>query len=428
MSARPGSTLDVFLNGEMFGKLERRGPSRYRFAYAESALNKYGHEIVLSASMPLGQTPYAPAKAAPFFEGLLPEGAVRASIARSFLLSEEDGFGLLGKLGADCAGAVAVLPPGDRPAVGPGRLRSLTGTDIARLVEDLPRHPLGVDSSSDGVRLSLGGVQHKLVLAESSARGVLGGNVLSRFAQPLDGALSTCLLKPEVDTYAEIVFNEAFCLSTAASVGLRVARAEALDISSIPCLYVRRFDRAKERGLVTRVHQEDMCQALGVLPAAKYEENGGPSIAGIVKLLRDLRGPFSARDVNDFIHAVLINFLLGNSDAHGKNFALLYEPSGVRLAPLYDVVSTAVYDDVTDRMAMAIGGVFEPAEVDMAAWVRLAEECGLGGGITAIVKKRATQTLRAIELNREIHGSGRGRSVIDAIVEICHRRVAQLMA
>lgn len=428
MSSPPGSTLDVFLNGEMLGELERRGPSRYRFTYAEQALERRrAGEAVLSASLPIRREPFAPSEAAPFFEGLLPEGAVRTSIAHSFRLSEEDGFGLLEQLGADCAGAVALAP--DAGAISRiGHLRPLKGGELVRLVEGLPRHPLGVDASEGGVRLSLGGIQHKLVLADSSVRGISGGEIFTPFSQPLDGAPSTCLLKPEFGPYEDLVANEAFCMSVARGVGLRAAETDVLEVASTPCLYVRRFDRiGKGLGRVARVHQEDMCQALGVLPAAKYEENGGPSVAAIVELLRRLRGPYMARDVNDFVHAVLVNFLLGNSDAHGKNFALLYEPDGIRLAPLYDIVSTAVYEDLTDRMAMSIGGVSRPSDVDMAAWARLAGECGLGGGIASMVKKWAAQVLRIVEANREIRVSnGRHRPVIDAIADVCRQRARQL--
>ncbi len=172
-----------------------------------------------------------------------------------------------------------------------------------------------------------------------------------------------------------------------------------------------------------------MCQALGISPAAKYEDNGGPSVAGIVRLLRVLRGPFMARDVNDFIHALLLNFLLGNSDAHGKNFALLYErEAGVRLAPLYDVVSTAVYPDVIDRMAMAIGGVTNPDEVDLQAWMRLAEECDLSRGIGPIIRRRTAAVLRVVaDWRKNALQDGWHRDVIDAIVDVCDRRAAQLL-
>ena len=423
MNAQAGERLNVFLNGDRVGEIERRGPSRYRFAYAPATLQAHrADEVVLSASLPLQSEPFPPSATAPFFEGLLPEGGVRSAIARSFHISEEDGFGLLRVLGADCAGAVAVLPPEVEP-VPPGRgaLRPLSRRQLEQLVDDLPRNPLGVDAGEEGVRLSLGGIQHKLVLAGSVARG---------FSQPLDGAPSTCLLKPEFGQYTELVANELFCMKVVGTSGARAAFVDAIDIGSVRALYVERFDRAADAaGNVTRVHQEDMCQALGVSPVAKYEDNGGPSVAGIVELLRRLRGPYMARDINDFVHAVLINFLLGNSDAHGKNFALLYEPgSGPRLAPLYDVVSTAVYPDLTKQMAMAIGGVADPAKVDMEAWARLAEECHLSRGIAPIVRRRTAALLRAVADRREAAiRDGWHSEVIDAIVDLCRGRAAQLL-
>ncbi|HEX6602009.1 MAG TPA: HipA domain-containing protein, partial [Solirubrobacterales bacterium] len=297
----------------------------------------------------------------------------------------------------------------------------LSEAQLAQLIDDLPRNPLGVDPAEMGVRLSLGGVQHKLVLA---------GKPWSGFSQPLEGAPSTCLLKPEFGHYPDLVANEAFCMKVAGTTGLRAASVDIVNVGSIRCLYVERFDRAVDAEKnVFRIHQEDMCQALGIPPAAKYQDNGGPSVAGIVRLLRVLRGPFMARDINDFVHAVLLNFLLGNSDAHGKNFALLYEPkTGVRLAPLYDVVSTAVYPDVVDRMAMAIGGVTDPDEVDLQAWLRLAEECQLSRGIVPIIRRRTAAVSRAVAHWREaaLH-DGWHLEVIDEIADVCRRRAAQLL-
>jgi serine/threonine-protein kinase HipA len=418
-----GELLRVYLNAEWVGELERRGPSRYRFSYAPAALEvRQPGAILLSASLPLQPQAFPPSSTSPFFEGLLPEGAVRSAIARSFRVSEEDGFGLLRVLGADCAGAVAVLPPehDPPPLAGTGDLRPLSEGQLARLIDDLPRNPLGVDPEDHGARLSLGGIQHKLVLVGSPTQG---------FSQPLEGAPSTCLLKPEFGQYPDLVINETFCMRVAQTSGLRAAFTDVVEVDSTPCLYVERFDRVVDRGgRVTRVHQEDMCQALAISPVAKYEDNGGPSVAGIVRLLRTLRSPFMARDINDFIHALLVNFLLGNSDAHGKNYALLYEPqAGVRLAPLYDVVSTAVYPDLTNRMAMAIGGITDPDEVDVAAWGRLAEECQLGRGIAPIIRRRTAAVQRAVVSWRESAvQDGWHRDVIDEIVEVCRSRAVQL--
>lgn len=419
MSARAGERLGVFLGEERMGDLERRGPARYRFEYEPAAIEAHRPgQVILSASLPLQRELFMPRQTAPFFEGLLPEGSVRAAIASSLHRSEEDGFGLLAALGGECAGAVSVLPPGAQPAArGEGKLRPVGEEQLSRLIDDLPRRPLGVDAVPDGVRLSLGGIQHKLVLVRQG----------DKFSQPLEGVPSNCLLKPEFGQYEDLVFNESFCMRVASTAGLKVAESELLYVGGIPCLYISRFDRVEdELGRIGRIHQEDLCQALGVLPAAKYEENGGPSIPQVVGLLRRLGGPFMARHINDFVHATMINFLLGNSDAHGKNFALLHPAAGgVRLAPQYDIVSTAAYPEVTDRMAMAIGGVDDPRQVDVEAWLRLAEECGFGGGIVPLLRQRAGAVLRAADGLREIaQANGWHRPVIDAIVDLCRERVA----
>jgi serine/threonine-protein kinase HipA len=288
LTTATGEHLNVFLNSERVGEIERRGPSRYRFSYAPSAVEERPPGgVLLSASLPPRLRTFTPGESAPFFEGLLPEGAVRGAIAHSFHISEEDGFGLLKALGADCAGAVAVLPLDREPPVpGRGRLRPLGEGQLAQLIDDLPRNPLGLDPADAGVRLSLGGIQHKLVLAGNPARG---------FSRPLDGAPSTCLLKPEFGQYPDLVANESFCMKVAGGTGLRAASVSVVEVDGARCLYVERFDRkADADGNVFRIHQEDMCQALGISPVAKYEDNGGPSVAGIVRLLRVLRGPRSA--------------------------------------------------------------------------------------------------------------------------------------
>lgn len=423
MSGRAGAGLCVYLNEEMLGAIERRGPARYRFTYSEETLARHGEgNTLLSASLPVQANSFSPSRSAPFFEGLLPEATARVSVARRFGLSEADGFGLLSALGADCAGAVVMLPA-DRASL-PERsgVDPLSATDLESLVEELPRRPLGVSAEPGGVRLSLGGVQDKLVLT----RGADG-----RFGLPKGGWPSTCLLKPDYGHYEDIAANEAFCMRVAAAAGLDAAATELLGVGRTPCLYVERFDRAIGRdGAISRIHQEDMCQALGLLPVAKYEENGGPSVAAIVELFRMLGSPRAALDINAFVKSVLLSFLLGNSDAHGKNFALLYEPdAAVRLAPLYDVVSTAVYPEATNRLAMRIGGVDDPTEVRPAAWGRLAKECGLGGQLGRFVSEWTGEVVAEAEgLRDRAQAEGWHRPVIDRIVEVCHRRAEQLTA
>jgi serine/threonine-protein kinase HipA len=405
------------------GSLERAGPSRYRFAYSKDALHGDSSDPMarLSASLPLREERFKPSESAPFFEGLLPEGAVRATIAGKLGVSEANGFAMLAALGADCAGAVTVLPSDQSPQAPGAEARPLSEGQVGELLRDLPRDPLGVDVDPGGVRLSLGGVQDKLILFRLST---------GDFAQPLGGMPSNCLLKPEHERFEGLAANEAFCMRVAAASGNAAATTELLELDGIRCLYSERFDRTiNADGTTVRLHQEDMCQALGLLPTQKYEVDDGPSVASVIALLRRQPSPRIALDVNAFVRAVLTGFLLGNSDAHGKNFSLLYDPeTGVRLAPLYDVVSTAVYDDLTPRLAMAIGGEDDPSQVDLLCWERLGAESGLGGALPRFVQRWSSEILAATEAClRDAEREGWSHPVLEAIADVCRERARRLI-
>lgn len=375
----------------------------------------------LSASLPLREERFKPSESAPFFEGLLPEGAVRATVASKLGISEANGFGMLAALGADCAGAVMVLPGDKRPRSPEAAARPLSEMQVGELLRDLPRDPLGIDVDPGGVRLSLGGVQDKLILVRLPT---------GDFAQPLEGASSNCLLKPEHERFEGLAVNEAFCMRVAAAAGNEVAATELMELDGIRCLYSERFDRTVGAdGTTVRLHQEDMCQALGLLPTQKYEAEGGPSVASVIALLRRQANRRIALDVNAFVRAVLTSFLLGNSDAHGKNFSLLYDPAtGVRLAPLYDIVSTAAYDDLTPRLAMAIGGEDDPSQVDLLNWERLGAESGLGGVLPQFVQRWSSEILTATEIClRDAEQEGWSHPVLETIADVCRERASRLI-
>ena len=328
---------------------------------------------------------------------------------------------MLAALGADCAGAVTVLPEDQSPRSPGAEARPLSEDQLGELLHDLPRDPLGIDIDPGGVRLSLGGVQDKLILIRLPSGG---------FAQPLAGMPSNCLLKPEHERYEGLAANEAFCMRVAAAAGNEAAATELLQLGGIRCLYSERFDRGVGAdGTTVRLHQEDMCQALGLLPTQKYEADGGPSVAAVIALLRRQPSARIALDVNAFVRAVLTCFLLGNSDAHGKNFSLLYDPAtGVRLAPLYDVVSTAVYDGLTPRLAMAIGGEDDPAQVDLSSWERLGVESGLGGALPQFVKRWSGEVLAATEVClRDAEREGWSHPVLEAVAGVCRERAGRLI-
>lgn len=414
------AALDVYLEQRVVGSLTRPDSGRVRFEYSDAALDRFPDANLLSASLPVRADPYPNAMAKPFFEGLLPEGAIRQRVADELHVSYDNVHGLLERIGIECAGAVVIVPEDEiPPAADDAELEWLSSDEVADKIREMPLRPLGITPGR--VRLSLAGVQDKLVLVRSPA---------GRFANPLYGAPSTHIVKPELGRYDGIVANEAFCLRVAACCRLAVARSEIARVGDFDCLVVERFDRTVGAGnRIERVHQEDLCQALGIPPSSKYESDGGPGVADIAAALRRLSTRPGA-DVVTFVRVVILNFLLGNSDAHAKNFALLYDPlTEARLAPFYDLVSTAVYD-VEQAMAMSIGGEADPGSIDHDAWNRLAGTIGLSQ--VAFDRELADMAARAhrcaIAVRDQAVAEGWHHDVLDAIVDVVARRGAAVVA
>jgi serine/threonine-protein kinase HipA len=229
---------------------------------------------------------------------------------------------------------------------------------------ELPQRPLAADEAGE-VRLSLAGAQSKLPVVE----------VDDGFAIPHGSSLPTThILKPEPVRFPGLVANEFFCMRLATAAGLEVAEVErAKTASGLPYLIVTRYDRDLTQEPVRRLHQEDLCQALGRPYFEKYQAEGGPGVVEAMALIDDA-STAPARDRPQLWLALVFNILIGNCDAHGKNYSLLYDSRAPRLAPLYDLVSTAVYDELTPRLAMSIDGARKLEEVGNAAWQRLAAE------------------------------------------------------
>ncbi len=419
MPAPPPRALDVYLGDRPVGKLYRPGSGRLAFQYEDQVVEESTGALVLSASLPVQTARFPNGQTRPFFEGLLPEGAAREQIARTRGVSVQNAFGLLAEIGAECAGAVVVVPEGQGLApTDTSSVRWLSDEELADVIANLPAHPLG---GGIDVRASLGGVQQKLIVTRTPA---------GKIGQPIGGAPSTHIIKPSLAGWTDIAANEAFCLRLARCCKLTTATSGLSEIGGTSCLVVERFDRTLTDDMrIIRLHQEDFCQALGILPASKYESEGGPSIADVVAALREISAA-PAADVTSFLRAVALNYVVGNSDAHGKNFALLYDPaSGARLAPLYDIVSTAVYD-VTTKMAMLIGGEEDPTAVTEHAWRRLAEECEVNASLLLRDLRLLATRVRACAAAVAATAAAEGwhRPILDDIQRVLDDRSARLLA
>lgn len=340
MTAR---TLEVWLSGRHLGELERlrTGASRLRFDPEATAEFGVGSRL-LSFSLPTTTKRVQARELEVFLSNLLPEGPVRAQLERRYGVAPRDDFGLLAHIGQECAGAIQFTHPGTEP--GPGRLVPLTAEEVADIVQDLPT--LSVPDGAE-VTASLGGVQSKALLTETPAG----------WSWPTDGAMSSHLVKPEPTDpsapVARIVELEHWALDLARRSGVRTAEASLERFGDRLALVVRRYDRADGR----RLHQEDFAQALALAPGDKYE----PAEPGPGRLRRVAQGvaPHTADPGafwSDLLTAVAFNVLVGNGDAHAKNYSLLLDAGTFALAPVYDVAPIFYVDARFRNFGMSVAG------------------------------------------------------------------------
>jgi len=381
-------TLDVYLHNELVGHLIQDDGGQTIFEYVESWLNN-PRATPVSVSLPLRKQRFTRKECRGFFEGILPEESKREIIARNLGISARNDYAMLEQIGGECAGAVTFVPAGQPLPERNYHYRRLSSDELATIFKELPKRPLL--AGEEGVRLSLAGAQDKIALR-------IEGNEISL---PLGGAPSTHILKPTVERFAGVVFNEALTMQLATAVGLPTARVEIRTVDTIDYLQVERYDRTRLQSggttILERLHQEDFCQAQNIVSEMKYQKEGGPSLKNCFALLREVSSA-PVIDLARLLDAAIYNYLVGNNDAHGKNFSLLYHSVGtanqeIRLAPLYDVISTVYYPELSKDMAMKIGGEYQSEKVTPKDFEKLAEEAALA---KPLVRRRVPELADAV--------------------------------
>jgi len=395
--------LEVWLFADRVGTLALVD-GRLNFCYAPGWLSQ-PDAVALSASLPLQAESFDDRKARPYFAGLLPEGEMRRLIAQQSQVSLQNDFSLLDRIGGECAGAVTFLKPGQVLPV-PTRnddVQWLSDEEFVAILDELPRRPML--AGKDGLRLSLAGAQEKLPV-------VFDGD---RIGLPLNGTPSSHILKPAIHAVLDSVMNEGFCMVLADVMQLKPAKTKVHVVSGRSFLLVERYDRlidAQEHR--QRLHQEDFCQALGVVPEMKYQNEGGPDLAQCFNLVRRATRP-SAPQILRLLDYVIFNALIGNHDAHAKNFSLLYLGKAPVLAPFYDTLSTAVYPTLTPKMAMKIGSRYKFSEVQARHWDQFAEGVGLA---KAQAKRRILELAKSLPATaRKLQSDPRYAFADNAVVE-----------
>ena len=372
----------------------------------------------ISISLPKRAEPFNRRETRPFFAGLLPEEEQRDAVAHALGISAANDFRLLERLGGDVAGALTIWPDGEEPptAKGVAATEPLQDDEVLELLDVLPTRPF---LAGEGIRLSLAGAQQKLPVV------MLNGRV----AVPTPGQPSTHILKPPINRLPGTTENEALAMRLAAALGLPVASVEPRRTGHRSYLIIERYDRKIDAdGSIRRLHQEDFCQALGITPERKYASEGGPIFRDCFELVRRATTA-PAPALLRLVEAAIFNVLVGNADAHGKNYSLLYGTAGIDLAPLYDLMCTAAYPQIHDKLAMKIGRRSILEEFTPTTWDDFAHEVSVGA---PFVRRRAQEMAKMAlgQVERvagEIAAAGFGGEDLERFAAVIAGRAAALV-
>lgn len=418
--------LVVLLGGTRIGNIYQTPSGTLRFAYLEAwRTSRWAYP--LSLSMPLTAQEHHHDAISAFLWGLLPDNdRTLDHYGRLFGVSARNPVALLTHIGADCAGAVQFASPervhdleGNGEPSRRGAIEWLSEEDVADELKTVRERGIPGASRETVGQFSLAGAQPKIALLEERGK----------WGRPSGRIPTNRILKPPSGGFRGFAENEHFCLKLAGSLGLGAVSSRVEWFAEEVAIVVERFDREKHDGAWVRIHQEDFCQALSVLPIRKYESDGGPGIADLIGLLQDV-SMRADDDIARFIQATALNWVLAATDAHAKNYALLHSNHGVRLAPFYDILSYLPYADARlhrVKLAMRIGREYSVRRVHRQDWVAMAKQCRLPErSVVANIMIVLEALPRAVDSAAETSiGEGLNRTIIKALRDQVRERVAR---
>jgi len=371
--------LTVWHEQQRVGRLIATASRQMAFVYDAEWLI---HGWPISCSLPLNETgDFLPPdlRGHHFFANLLPEGGARDRLVRRLGVADDD-FQLLEKLGGDCAGALQLLPEGQSPEADASGYRIIETPDL----EDAIRTGRGQwITGDDPPRLSLAGAQDKIAVRASRE------GPQWQFSLPEGGAASTHILKLPVQDLSYVPLYESYTTYLATQLELPAAPVEPIELGGHILSLGERFDRRESGKLVTRVHQEDLCQAQGLSRADKYTTSP-TAFTQIANLLRE-HSVQPAKDIQTLASWQIFNVIAGNADGHLKNLALLaVEGGGWQLAPLYDLACTLAIPRVSHRLALPVGSKDDPQNLHRSHWSEFADQLGVSPRlVTRLIRSQA---------------------------------------
>ena len=420
--------LNVLLSNRVAGYLGQDAHGHPTFRYADSWRQTPG-AYPLSLALPLAQDSAPGATLSAVLWGLLPDNeALLQRWASRFHVSARNPVALLSHVGEDCAGAVQFVRSERLAAVLSGesdRHEPLSAHEIAQRLQRVRVDQAAARLLDDVGQFSLAGAQAKIALLQRDDGG---------WEIPAGRIPTTHILKPPSGEYDGFVENEVFCLRLARQLGMSAAFAEMIRVNDVEAISVRRFDRIRTADGWQRVHQEDFCQALGVMPQIKYQNQGGPGPADLARVLWD-HSSQPRLDVEALLQALQFNYLIGGTDAHAKNYSLLIGAQGrARLSPLYDVSSALPYSELQHRkikMAMKIGSHYRWWDVRLMDWRSTAEAMRLDAdkALSGLFDMASQLPALARKAHADLHAEGLRHPVLnrllDAIDMSCQRCLRQ---
>jgi serine/threonine-protein kinase HipA len=415
--------LVALIDGREMGRIRRDIRGRLSFVYDQRWRESRG-AYPLSLSMPLLAAEHGHSVIEAFLWGLLPDNEqVLDRWAKRFQVSARNVFALISNVGEDCAGAVQFVREERLPALLQGNAKEVAWLEEADVAERL--HALRVDCAAwraphDTGQFSLAGAQPKTALLFENGR----------WGVPSGRTPTTHILKPPTGDFDGHAENEYFCLSLAQTLDIPAATSRVLRFRDEVAIVIERYDRARTPDGFVRIHQEDICQALGLPPTKKYENERGPNVRAIVDLLRT-HSRARGEDVATFLDALAFNWLIAGTDAHAKNYSLLIGGGArVRLAPLYDVASALPYSNLAPqrmRLAMKIGGEYRVSDIGARQWRKLAAELRIDADkLSARIDGMAMQFPDLIsDLRRRTQADGLSHPIIERLSAALTSRAAK---
>lgn len=413
--------LDVYFKDDLAGQLIRADQRRLSFKYSQGFLDHASMGI--SLSLPLQEEAFDDTKCKSFFSGLLPEENIREKLARYFGISKKNSFDFLKEIGRECAGALTFYPEGEISSTEEEELEFLDSKKLQEILKLLNKSP--ILPGEDKMRLSLAGAQNKLPVRLIESHGE------RQIFLAKGGAPTTHILKPMIQDVEDSVQNEAFCMGLAKLMGINVPNVWLMEAEETFYYLIERYDRKKnEQGKWIRLHQEDFCQALSIIPENKYQKEGGPSINQCQELILNYSSQ-PASELLQFMQLIIFNYLIGNSDAHGKNFSFLYQNGQILLSPAYDLMSTAIYETYSSEMAMRIGSRYDPNVVLLRHWYTLVPETKASQDSLKLLLQSFSESIvaKSIKLKKEFQKQPGGDSpIIKRICDIIKQRSEKVLS